>query len=521
MELIERMRTKIKLKPWAGSILPFLVLAGVAVLVFVSQNRVVGFEPGYNELQAGFHGSVSSRTLAIISHATPSNGFVGYVFQYMDENGRKDYDYFDRYPVFFSAGMHALLSLKAKISTQIYLAKQAMNGSFILTLVAAYLLVSLLVRDWAMGLAAVLFSVSSQYFLFYKDMVHFDQPALLGFVFLMYAIAVHMRRPNRLLLYAAALGAVAMGRGYASITVLGVWFLIEVSQILVQGSLPILDKVRLILKHDSFRVMLIAVIWAGSLLSYNVATEAHKRQIPPMLTSIVQSAENRLSLDESFNEKYAGILDWREFLPEQIDRLVLWSFPIWDYETITWLDATIVLAMLATIVTYGKRLDVNGRKTLALMVISGMVWLIAMRNLSAFHEYTTMYYLGITLAFYVSAFSLLRIPPKFAIALLICALAVFAYRNQRTQDLHYQIGNPYNSYTYDIIRIREQIPGGAVTVYLPQGIKTASTSAAIGFYLPEAFLAPEKNAEYVITSDQGYMPQTLTPDNTRLFLFKR
>ena len=186
------MRTTIKRRPLSGAILPFLVLTGVAILVFVSQNRVVGFEPGYNELQPGHHGAVSSRTLAIINHATPANGFVGYVFQTIDENGRKDYDYFDRYPVFFSAGMHILLSLKSKLSTQIYLARQAMNGIFILTLVAAYLLASRLVKHWAIGLAAVLFSVSSQYLLFYKDMVHFDQPALLGFVFLMY----RHRRPH-------------------------------------------------------------------------------------------------------------------------------------------------------------------------------------------------------------------------------------------------------------------------------------------------------------------------------------
>ena len=196
MVLIRRIFTTIRLKPWSGAILPFAVLVGVAVLVFYSQNRVVGFEPGYNALQAGFHGSVSSRTLAIISHATPANGFVGYVFQTLDENGKKDYDYFDRYPVFFSAGMHVLLSLKTKLSTQIYLAKQAMNVIFLLTLVAAYLLARLLVRHWALGLAAVLFSVSSQYLLFYKDMIHFDQPALLGIVFLIYAIAVHMRRPE-------------------------------------------------------------------------------------------------------------------------------------------------------------------------------------------------------------------------------------------------------------------------------------------------------------------------------------
>ena len=250
-------------------------------------------------------------------------------------------------------------------------------------------------------------------------------------------------------------------------------------------------------------------------------TEAHKRQIPPMQTSIIQSAENQLSLDESFNEKYAVILDWREFLPEQVSRLVRWSFPIWNYDGNKWLDAVIVLGMLSVIALYARQLDLNGRKTLALMVLSGVVWLIVMRNLSAFHEYTTMYYLGIPLAFYISALSLLRIPPKFSVAVLIIALAVFAYRNQMTQDLHYQIGSPYNSFTYDITRIREQIPDGPVTVYLPQGIKTASTSAAIGFYLPEAFLAPEGRAEYIITSDKEFQPQTLTPDNTNLFLFKR
>jgi len=158
---------------------------------------------------------------------------------------------------------------------------------------------------------------------------------------------------------------------------------------------------------------------------------------------------------------------------------------------------------------------------LALMVLSGVVWLFFMRNLSAFHDYTAMYYLSFTLAFYASALSLLRIPPRFAVVVLICALAVFVYRNQKTQELHYQIGTPYNDLTYDFARIRSQLPDGEVTVYLPEGIKAASTSAAVAYYLPNAFMAPEDRAEYVISSDREFLPQTLTPDNTDLFLFKR
>jgi hypothetical protein len=173
-------------RPWWDTILPLAVLVGVAVLVFVTQSRVVGWEPGYNELQPGHHGAVSSRTLAIINHATLENGFVGYVFQTIDENGEKDYDYFDRYPVFFSAGMHVLLSLKSKLSTQIYLARQAMNGVFLLTMAAAYLLASRLVKHWGIGLAAVLFSVSSR-----ASSKHgpYDQP-LCWIYLLMFAIAV-------------------------------------------------------------------------------------------------------------------------------------------------------------------------------------------------------------------------------------------------------------------------------------------------------------------------------------------
>ena len=80
-----------------------LVGAGLALLVFLSQNRVVGWEPGYNELQPGHHGWVSSHTLAVIAHATPANGFVGYALTSIDRDGRMDYEYFDRYPVFYES----------------------------------------------------------------------------------------------------------------------------------------------------------------------------------------------------------------------------------------------------------------------------------------------------------------------------------------------------------------------------------------------------------------------------------
>jgi hypothetical protein len=200
----------------------------VALLVFIGQNRVVGWEPGCNELSRN---QVSPHTLAVIAHATPANGFVGHALTYIDGYGRTDYEYFDRYPVFFSAGMHALLSWKARLSTQIYLAKQAMNGIFLLTLAAAYLVLRQLSLPPVRSLTAAVLAVSSPYLLFYKDMVHYDQPAVLGMLLLVLAIAWTKVNGRRSIVYGATLLAVSFGRGYASLAILLVWLALETIEV--------------------------------------------------------------------------------------------------------------------------------------------------------------------------------------------------------------------------------------------------------------------------------------------------
>ena len=208
----------------------WLVVVGaiLAAFVFLNQNRVVGWEPGYNELQPGHHGWVSSHTLAIIAHAIRQWIRRLRVRGSVDEAGHVDYDYFDRYPVYFSAAMHGLLSLKARLSTQIYLAKQAMNGIFLLTVLVAYLLLRKLSLASLPALAASLLAVSSPYLLFYKDMAHYDQPALLGMLILILAIAHYKAGSSPYLVYGGALLATSLGRGYASLAVLGVWLVLEV-----------------------------------------------------------------------------------------------------------------------------------------------------------------------------------------------------------------------------------------------------------------------------------------------------
>ena len=296
--------SKAKSLRWPG-VETALVVVGFlvfAVIVFATQNRNVGWEPGYNELQPKHHGWVSSHTLAIIAHATGPNAFVGYAETGVDDQGARLYDYFDRYPVFFSAGMHALLSLKSRLSTQVYLAKQAMNGIFVLTVVAAFLLLRKLTGRDLSSFAIALVSVSSPYLLFYKDMVHYDQPALLGILILIYAIAVYKVDNRRRPVYLAAIVAVSLGRGYASFAVLGTWAALEAVDVLRQPGLPFSRRLLRCAQLDSLRVLALAIAWGATCLLYNIGIEAARRGVSFGETSIVQSAVNRLALNEGFDE---------------------------------------------------------------------------------------------------------------------------------------------------------------------------------------------------------------------------
>jgi hypothetical protein len=499
-----------------------LVLVGFAVfgwIVFATQNRVVGWEPGYNELQPKHHGWVSSHTLAIIAHATPANAFVGYAVASIDERGEKQYDYFDRYPVFFSVGMHTLLSLKSRLSTQVYLAKQAMNGVFLLTVVMAYLLVRKLTGRTLSSFAVAVASVTSPYLLFYKDMVHYDQPALLGILILIYAIALHKIDNRRRVVYGAALLSVSLGRGYASYAVLATWVFLEALPLVRERGVSLSVRLARFLRLDAVRVLLLAVGWGGTCLLYNVSVESLRRGIPLADTSIVQSAINRLALNEGFNESYFRILNWRTFFLDQVIRIVRWSLPVWEYEGSPALSAAIVAAMLAAIALHARRLEAGGRMVLLILAGSGVVWLLAMRNLSAFHDYTAMYYLGIPLAFYTAVASRLRLPRLAWIAVVLLSLAVFTRRDLEIQDLHTRLGQPFNTYTHDFMRIAAALPGPGQSIELEDGVPYAPY--AFGFYLPEDFLASGPTTPYVISRRRGRLPALLTPDNARLFLYER
>lgn len=502
-----------------SQILCCTVLLIVVIMTFRLQNRIVGWELGYDDLQPKHHGWVSSQGLAIISTATLENNFVGFAVEFKDSQNVINYDYFDRYPVFFSAVFNRVLALRPKLSDKVYLAKQVMNLIFLGTLIIAFLIIDKLIKNKPLALTSVLLAFSNPFLLFYKDMVHFDQPALFGFLLLIYAIALYKLDGLKIPLYISTFVAIGLGRGYASYSILILWLVLEAFMMLKSKNLDFSQKVKTIVKHPSFYLLVMGIIWGASLLSYNVFVEAQKRNIPPSQTSILFSAQKRLSLNPEFNENNVDIINWQGFAVSEINRIVQWTFPLTKVNLEVFGNGLLLGVMFIVMGIIVRRQTVERRMIYLLIMLSGFVWLIPLRNLAAFHDYTTMYFIGIPLVFFLSVFMLLNPSKETTHYLVIMGLIIYLLALSQVRDLHESRAGDASQYTYDFTRIVEKIDGKGNNVYLADTIPHGPYAPR--FYLSEQYLSPLELADYVIAKDKKYLPDNLTPDNTVMFLFKK
>jgi hypothetical protein len=496
-----------------------LILAVVVVATFALQDKIVGFEGGYSDYEPNHHGWVTAHTLAIISNATPQNYFVGYALVAITDQGELHYDYFDRYPFFFSAIMNRILSLAPTLADKILLAKQVMNFIFLATVILAFLLIDKLINDKILAVAAALLSFSNLYLLWYKDMVHFDQPALFGFLLLIYAIAFYKLDRTKRFLYVATFVAIALGRGYASYSIFMVWLAVEAFLILKTRGLSLIEKIKQLIRHPSFYLFVVAIVWGGILLGYNILIEARTRHVTILQTSIIQSARSRLSLNPEFNVEKEGIINWPDFLESQIDRVVRWAFPFRSINKGLFVSSLILIGMFVVMGLMLQKAGTEKRTIYWLLALSGFGWLIPLRNLSAFHDYTAMYYIGIPLAFFAAVFVLVKIPRNVTYFIVVATLIIYVTALVQVKHWHEEREGDVSAYTYDFMRIREQIDGTGKRVKVVAGIPYGPFP--LGFYLHGQYLSSKNTAQYLIAGNPEYMPNNLTPENQVIFLFRK
>ena len=499
----------------------------LAVIVFATQFAGTGFG-----VKGQHYAWVSSQNLAIASRATPENGFVGHARSFLDADGAPDYLYFDRYPPFFSAMLGALTSLTEDLATKVWIARQVMHVIFILTMLFAWLLLRRLGLAPGAALVGVILAFSGHMLLFYREMIHFDQPALLGMMLLLYVIArVKLEGRERWRwLTVATLLAVSLGRGFLSLGVLGLWAAMEAAGLLWQGERPLALRLRDILRHDATRMLLLAVAWFALVLGYNATQEMARRQVPAEETSIVQSMLKRLPGGEVLENWEA---DYDEFASEMERRLLRWYLPL-DFESGQTAHQWALLPPLLLILYFSERQNASRRLVLLLTAFSGLAWLHLMINLAWFHGYTTMHALGFALVFWLALVDRVR-SKRLTYLLLLLALALFL-----RQALEVEAGNrAWNEaaaiYTDDYNRILQEIGYSGSVVFSDPALQDRAINIPkylLSFYLGDNFLATNiDDADYMVANrdwlalpgaegrDGLRLLYTLTPENEVGFLF--
>lgn len=505
------------------------VLAAVFVLlalfVLVQQNAKVGFEPNH-------HGWVSSHALAIFSHATPANGFVAYSVRREDEQGRTEYDYFERSPVFFSVLMHLWLDHPARpLARQVYLARQAMNVIFLATLVVAYLLLRELTGDAMAAAAAAVTTFSGSYFMFYKDMIHFEQPGLFGMLALVYAILLSRRSGRRWWLYLTAAFAASFGWGYVSLAFLCVW---TAAELLIAGRqywFAPWTAARRFLSADAPRLLVFSACLTAVYLTYNIAMEARTRGVPWSETSIVESGSRRSGWGPLGAQMSRASIEWRHYAPMMAKRMVKSAVPyaavvgVMNHDDFAPMSPKIIFFALAgaclvalVLAAHLRRVPAGDRFFYLLTAFSGFGWFVLVRRHAAPHDYTSIYFAGLLLVFFAALFA--RLPDKLRWAGLAAALAVFAASNTFVNADHSRTAAAVNADTYDFERVLGRLgPGDRVYVERAEEMFFRRPFAP-GFYLSRQILTPAAGAGYAISRRRDFAAAPLTPENHGLFLFR-
>jgi hypothetical protein len=516
-----------------------MLFIGILLIVFLSQSGGIGFWDKH-------HGWSSSHGLAIMSRATPENLFVGYARTFRSADGVIGYDYFDRYPFFFSAFMGTLINLFNDLPTKVFLARQVMNTIFVAMMLFAYLLINKLLHRPLLAVGIMLLSFSSASLLYYRDMIHYDQPALLGMFILLYAIARVKLDGQTRWLTLAALVAVSLGRGYASLSVLGLWFAFEALGLLVNRQLTFAQRIRRILMHEATRALVLSLVWVSLLLGYNLVVEAARREIPLEQTSIVDSALRRLPIGEQIGDQFdteeKPVPPWGEYVQIMADRVARWSLPGGglpdEFMFSPWGALLSTLAALF-IVIFSLRQPPARRIVLLLTAFSGLAWITFMVNLTYEHDYTTMYAVGFALIAYSVLFSGLRRVRHGGVVLALVGLGVFGTASQQVYARTIDDIRASNVYTEDYERVRQAIDGQQRMIYdvFPEHCAILNSKCyVLGFYLGDNYLTGDlEAADYVLTpypyhASRSFLPpddteglllmaESLTPENTVSHLF--
>ncbi len=346
--------------------------------------------------------------LAIAENLSPEHRFLGFYEQWLDDEGRRRYEPYNRFPVFG----HLLIKLVTLPFpddgwARLRAARLLMLAFHAAAALLAWLALRRLVRDPWTALAATLLAFSSFHALYYADMVATEGVVgLFGLLLAFHGMAVFATEGKYGQLVAKTCGALLLD--WHVYALVGPFVALGLASAWRRGDGRAARR--------CLTLGTIAVLFGSVVLGTNVAREhaALGGETPLVELPSVRSALQRTSVIPRVIQPRREF-DWSHFVEQQLSRIGLASVPYAvsrfavdiveprradQYRTPS-LVALSVLVFLATLALVFSA-TTHHRLPLAAVALSGPCWAVTVRD-SVFglgHEFEGMFYVGVPLVLF-------------------------------------------------------------------------------------------------------------------------
>ena len=535
--------------------LPLLLLLAALSVVFLSQyDRGLFYRSGY-------HDDTTSNYLAQAANISAEHNFTGLVFQSPNSDGTIYLHTYNRFPV----GGRLLLMLAQRpfeddLKAQILSARMISLFFFCGAAVMAYLSLCRLVSHRWTALAATWLAFSCSYCLYYSDVVMPEaMPDLFGVLLTFHGMVVFVQEGRFRQLLAKT--CLALLLGWHVFALLLPFVTLGLASELARTRPGRLVPALLHSRHAGLGAA--AFLFGLAVLSFNFATEYYaldgRRGLSELPT--FQSMLRRTGLEESFNLRHAASTGWPHFLKQQFERISGMSLPfgVADYVSVIggvpqaklgaesiqpniWGWKGVVLGMTVTCAALIGLLFVRHKILWASLVLLGFCWALPMRHSAAFHDFETVFYIGLPLFLFSQMLLFVRrwLGDRVAMVLPVAAVAIFVLSWFKMAG----VGNDARAVAFhqdmlaDFEAIRTITKGKTVTVPqckfdidLPRYTGANSSTA---FYLAGSTILFSDYADcasfdmerialadFVVSRERRESAGLLTPGNRRVFLYDR
>lgn len=495
--------------------LPIILISLAGLLIFSTEKTEGGFIPGGLYSGVSVHGVTISKNLLNSEH--PLFMFAGRELQ----DNKILYDAYNRFPVFpFIITGLIIYPFNYNFSLQVYVARQVMNLFFFLSFLMGYILTKELIKNKYLALIVAMLTFSSYYMLTYNNFIFNDIPALFGFTIALYGVIIASKRKlnfKQILLFSF----IPITFGWQPYSVYGIWFLVDILELFTEKGISFKVKILSLLKQTSFKVLILSVIWGICILGFQLLNEwrivgGEFIELPSVSSALWRSGLS----SASGHTQFIWLFDWLNYLPAQAQSVMINLIPFWSiFQVNVGTNASVFLIIsfiIYVFLRYFKNRNIVNKMYLVL-ILSGLPWIILMKQFVAMHEFQSIFYLGFTICIYTLLLSKINLK---SIKLLAINVTLFFLINVALSNHLKTPHSGMNQLAKELEPISKLLPQDS-KIFFDGNRKNIEgfSDYAIDIFFIQCIFTEKNEADYAVSKDPQHGGKKMT-NNSGYNLFK-